>query len=113
MRMGGAPPGAGPQGEVSELGLRAPSAPAPGCPGVQRLRDDSPDCPLPVPLRPGAAGLARGTEAPHSLDDGPPSPELTSSRAAGTQGRGPPHGSLMLPGLAQYVVRTRLWGHTA
>ena len=30
MRMGGAPPGAGPQGEVSELGLRAPSAPAPG-----------------------------------------------------------------------------------
>ena len=45
MRMGGAPPGAGPQEEVSELGLRAPSAPAPGCPGVQRLRDDSPDCP--------------------------------------------------------------------
>ena len=35
MRMGGAPPGAGPQEEVGELGLPASSAPAPGCPGVQ------------------------------------------------------------------------------
>lgn len=61
--------------------------------------------PLPVPLRPGAAGLARGTEAPHSLDDGPASPELTSSLAAGAQGRGPPHGSLMFPGLTYYVAK--------
>lgn len=35
-RMGGARPGYS-QEEVSELGLCAPSAPAPGCPGVQRL----------------------------------------------------------------------------
>ena len=35
MRMGGAPPGAGAQEEVSELGLPVPSAPAPGCPDAQ------------------------------------------------------------------------------
>ena len=70
MRMGGAPPGAGPQEEVGELGLPASSAPAPGCPGVQTRGYGMTVLPLPVPLRPGAAGLARGTEVPHSLDDG-------------------------------------------
>lgn len=107
MRMGGTPPGAGAQEEVSELG------PPPLCPqplplGAQMFRLEAmgrwPRFPLPIPLRPGAAGLAWGVEhlillaLPQTM--APPSAlVLPAPLAARAQGQAPPHRSLMLPKL--------------
>lgn len=95
MRMGGTPPGAGAQEEVSELG------PPPLCPqplplGAQMFRLEAmgrwPRFPLPIPLRPGAAGLAWAGRAPHSPGPAPDNGPTISSCAPSTtggQGSGP------------------------